>query len=379
MVPAAGYLGPVSTVAIPFTNESPADVAANVLAAERHPRVDHVICVGSARNATFAELEELASRKVTVMVQRRLGSKRPGKGDAMNTALLHFLDTNAERLHFYDADITNFDGTWIDKAESAADSGVDVVRHAFPRASTDAMITWMITRFGFALLWPNSELPRIGQPLGGELLLTRDSAQRLAADPRVIERSDWGIDTLYTFAAVQGGRSLHETFIPEGKRHRLYGSLRDLATMLNECFAAIQSLAGESVPNGTPHVVEPQTAAVGEVATAVAYSLDDTLGSLRHGWTDRQLGLLDMFMPEVASGMRALRDYPSVGFMGEEVWSDTYRRLLTHYVPGDPDWYELLFRLWSARVLHYSFTEALRGHAAATGYLEGMIRRAAQG
>jgi len=375
VISAARYLGRVSIVAIPFTDEPPALVAGNVTTAAGHPRVDHVICVGSEFNETFAELEKLASHDVTVMLQRRIGSKRPGKGDAMNTALLRFLETNADRLHFYDADIANFDGTWIDRAETAADSGVDIVRHSFPRASTDAMITWMITRLGLAMLWPTTELPRIGQPLGGELLLTRHSAEQLAADPRVLDRSDWGIDTLYTFATVQKGLSLRETFIPEGKRHRLYGDLRDLVTMVNECFAAIQSLAGETVPAGTPHVAAAHTPATGDVATAVGYSIDDTLGLLRLGWTDRQMDLLDAFSPAVASGMRALLDYPSVGFMDEGAWHDTYRRLLTSYEENDSDWQELLFRLWSVRVLNYSFTEALRGHAAATEYLEEMIRR----
>ncbi|MFZ0493553.1 MAG: hypothetical protein WAM81_10215 [Acidimicrobiia bacterium] len=366
----------MSLVAIPFTDEPAQTVVANVQMAVAHPRVDQVLCVGSGHNATFSALQRIASPEVAVVLQRRLGSKRPGKGDAMNTALLHLLHhTDADRVHFYDADITNFDPIWIDRAEAAADTGVDVVRHSFPRASTDAMITWMITRFGFAALWPDTELPKIGQPLGGELLLTRASAETLAADPRVIDRSDWGIDTLYTFATVQAGLSLHETYIPEGKRHHLYGSLHELSTMLNECFGAIQSLAGEPVPTGTPHHATPPTPAVGEVATAVGYSVDDTIDLLRLGWTERQARLLQVFPSEVQSGMGALRDYPSVGFMDEDTWYDTYLRLLTHYDPDDGDWHELLFRLWVVRVLHYTFTDALRGHTAATAYLEGMIER----
>jgi mannosylglycerate synthase len=367
----------VSVVAFPFTDEPPPVIVGNVVSAATHPRVDQVLCVGKAQNATFAAVEEAAVPGVEVVVQQRLGSKRSGKGDAMNTALAHFLEhTDADRLHFYDADIANFDSTWIDRAEAAADTGVDVVRHSFPRASTDAMITWMVTRLGFAALWPDTELPKIGQPLGGELLLTRSSARTLAADHRVIDRSDWGIDTLYTFATVQAGLSLHETFIAEGKQHRLYGSLRELSTMVNECFGSIQSLAGESVPAGTPHKATPPTSTAGGVATAVGYSVNDTIGLLRLGWTDRQMDLLAAFPSEVRSGMRMLRDYPSVGFMDEDAWYDTYLRLLTHYDANDHDWHELLFRLWTVRVLNYTFTEALRGHAAATAYLEGMIERA---
>jgi len=369
----------VSLVAFPFTDEPPSTLTANILSALSHPSVDEVVCVGSERNDTFGAVDELAVTRpqVTVMLQERLGLKRPGKGDAMNTALLHYLEhTELDRVHFYDADITNFDATWIDRAETAADTGVDVVRHAFPRASTDAMITWMVTRFGFAMLWPETELPQIRQPLGGELLLTRPSAEMLASDPRVLDQSDWGIDTMYTFVAIQRGLSLYETFIPEGKQHRLYRSLRDLVTMVNECFAAIQSLRSEAVPTGTTHRTAGTSGAVGPVATAIGYSVDDTIGLLRREWNDRQVALLDAFPARVATGMRALRDYPSVGFMDEDTWHDTFVALLDTYESSDPDWRELLFRLWSVRVLHYTFTEALRGHTAATEYLEGMIRRA---
>ena len=367
----------MSVVAIPFTDESPSTVVANVVAAATHQSVDLVLCVGKARNATFAAIEEIADPGVGVMMQERLGSRRPGKGDAMNTALVHFLEhTDAERLHFYDADITNFDTTWIDRAEAAADTGVDVVRHSFPRASTDAMITWMVTRIGFAVLWPDTELPTIRQPLGGELLLTRTAAEALASDSRVMNRSDWGIDTMYTFVSVQRGFGLVETFIPEGKQHQLYGSLMELSTMLNECFATIQSLATETVPVGTPHRATGETEAVERVASAIGYSIDDTIGLLRMDWTDRQADLLEVFPAEIAAGMNGLRAYPSVRFMDEDSWHATYTVLLDHYDATDSDWRSLLFRLWATRVLNYTFTEALRGHRAATEYLEGMIRRA---
>jgi mannosylglycerate synthase len=366
----------VSVVAIPFTDEPPSTVVANVVAAAAHQSVDLVLCVGKVRNSTYAALEEITGPGVGVIVQERLGSRRPGKGDAMNTALIHFLErTDSERLHFYDADITNFDATWIDRAEAAADTGVDVVRHSFPRASTDSMITWMVTRIGFAMLWPDTELPTIRQPLGGELLLTRTAAEALAADSRVMQRSDWGIDTMYTFVSVQRGFGLAETFIPEGKQHRLYGSLLELSTMLNECFAAIQSLISETVPAGTLHRATGTTDAVGRVTSALGYSVDDTIGLLRVGWTDRQADLLEAFPAEIAAGMQSLREYPSVRFMDEDSWHATYAVLLDRYEETDGDWRSLLFRLWAARVLNYTFTEALRGHRAATEYLEGMIGR----
>jgi mannosylglycerate synthase len=67
------------------------------------------------------------------------------------------------------------------------------------------MITRFITRTGFSILWPHSELPFIEQPLGGELLMKRSVAEKLMKDDRVMNQSDWRIDTLYTFAFVQNG------------------------------------------------------------------------------------------------------------------------------------------------------------------------------
>ncbi|NIA24496.1 MAG: hypothetical protein GWP04_02890 [Gammaproteobacteria bacterium] len=370
----------MSTVVFPFKDEDPEVVTRNVLLAASHPRVAEVTCVGLGRNATFDAIDEMApavSRAdVTVILQRRVGSLRPGKGDAMNTALLAFLEQSDEqRLHFYDADITNFDAGWIEQAEQAADAGFDVVRHSFPRASTDAMITWMITRIGFAVLWPDTELPRIGQPLGGELLLTREAAEGLASDHRVLAQSDWGVDTLYTFAMVQQERRLYETYVASGKQHRLYGGLQELSTMLVECFAAVQALRHESVPVGTPHVMEPTRPATEAIATKIGYDIDATLPLLASGWSQRQDDLLDALPTRVAYGMRAARQYPTVAFMDEDAWYETYLRLLPDFDASDGDWRRLLFKLWVARVLHYTFTEALRGHASASAYLEAMVER----
>jgi len=375
-----GIVRSVSAVVFPFKDEDPEVVTRNVLAAASHPRVTEVTCVGLDRNATFDILEEIApavpDANVTVILQRRVGSLRPGKGDAMNTGLLAFLERSDEqRLHFYDADITNFDAGWIEQAEQAADTGFDVVRHFFPRASTDAMITWMITRVGFAVLWPDTELPRIGQPLGGEMLLTREAAEAVASDRRVLAQSDWGVDTLYTFAMVQRERRMYETYVASGKQHRLYGGLQELGTMLVECFAAVQTLRYEAVPVGTPHVMEPARPATDAIATKIGYDVDATLPLLASGWTERQDDLLDALPPRVAHGMRAARQYPTVAFMDEDAWYETYLSLLSDFDVSDADWRRLLFRLWVARVLQYTFTEALRGHASASAYLEAMVER----
>ena len=312
----------MSLVVFPFKEEDPVVATGNVWTAARHPRVDHVLCVGSGRDTAYqaiagaqAEVAASTGTPVSLILQERRGSMRPGKGDAMNTGLAWFLDqTDHERVHFYDADITTFTGDWITRAEVAADNGHDVVRHYFPRASTDAMITWFITKTGFALLWPQTELPRIEQPLGGELLFTRDVARQLLDDDGVQTQSDWGIDTRYTIATTAAGHSMYETYVPQGKLHKLYGSLTDIKDMAVECFGALQSQRRLQISATVRHEIEPATEVGRAVREKVAYSVADTVPLLRDGWTDRQIELLDLFPPAVARGMAASREYPRLGF-----------------------------------------------------------------
>jgi mannosylglycerate synthase len=197
----------VSLAVFPFKSEEPALVASNLATAASHPAIDEVWAVateeGDAEMAVGAIAEEVArayAKPVEVIVQQRLGIYRSGKGDAMNTALARAAGQGRDRVHFYDADITNFDSSWIEGAEVAADRGFGVVRHRFPRAATDAMITWMITRPALARLFPGTFLPRLDQPLGGEVLLTGRAVELLAGSELVRNRSDWGIDTMLTYA-----------------------------------------------------------------------------------------------------------------------------------------------------------------------------------
>lgn len=376
----------MSLVVFPFRREDPEVLLGNVRVAAEHPRVSRVLAVGFDEDACFQALAQNATalhRKtgtpVRVIRQERLGRLRPGKGDGMNTGLRYFLEeTDAERLHFYDADLLSFTANWITQAEEAADHGYEVVRHYFPRASTDAMVTWFITRTGFALLWPRSELPRVEQPLGGELLFTRPVAETLAADPKVQAQSDWGIDTLYTFASVAGGYRMYETYIGAGKLHRLYGTLTDLRTMLVECFAAVQSLAHEQAPEGTVHHVEYQGPVSDAVKSKIGYDFDGTVALLAQSWTDEQLSLLEAFPSEVREGLASCRGFPRPGFMSEEAWYRTYQVLLRDFQSDDRDWQELLFKLWIARVVAYTVSVALRGYDVAMHHLHEMVEQYAR-
>lgn len=382
----------LSLVVFPFKTERPEVVLANVEAAAAHPRVGRVLCVGYEEEGTFRAIAEArdgiaseAGTPVDLILQERIGSKRPGKGDGMNTALRYFLsETDFERIHFYDADITNFSGEWITKAEEAADFDYAVVRHYFPRASTDAMITWFITRTGFALRFPRSELPWIEQPLGGELLFKRHVAERLAADERVAAQSDWGIDTLYTFSVVQYCEPMFEAYVASGKAHALYGPLTDLRTMLIECFVALQSVKDEEVPMGCIHRIEYPDVVPQNIAEKIGFDFESTLALLPEVWTERMVDLLDLFPTPVAEGLAANRTgHPIFGFMDEVEWYDSYLIFLDHFVEGDPDWEHLLFKFWLVRVLNFTATAAVRGYSYAGRYLHRMVvdymRRSALG
>lgn len=293
----------------------------------------------------------------------------------MNTGLRYFIDSGHDRIHFYDADITSFDSTWMTKAERAADLGYDTVRHYFPRSATDAMITWMVTRTGFSMLFPDSELPWIEQPLGGEFLLSRGAAETLAADPAVQAQSDWGIDTLLTFSAVNHGMSMFETYVARGKAHALYGQLTDLRTMIIECFVALRSLRN-SGPLGTiTHHVEPPDTVPGSIAEKVGYDVERTMQLIPETWSEQQIELLSLFPAPIRDGMLAARKQTSFSFMDEWAWYDVYQILLDEYVEGDLDWEDLLFHLWVVRVLGYTHEVAVRGYGFALRYLRGMIQR----
>ncbi len=371
-----------SMVAFPFKTERPEVVLRNIRAAAAHDAVDEVLCVGYEEESTYHAIAEAAPgiakaarTPVTLRLQDRIGTRRPGKGDGMNTALRHFLDTPHDRLHFYDSDITTFDGSWITKAERGLDLGYDVVRHFFPRAATDAMITWLVTRTGFAILFPRSELPWIEQPLGGELALSRRAAKALVADSRVAERSDWGIDTMLAFSSVRDRMSILEVHIAQGKAHKLYGQLTDLKTMLVECFAAVRDLRGEHLEPGIVHHVEYPDVVPPAIAEKVGYDVEGTMQLLPEAWSERQMELLEFFPIPIRDGMAAARRRTTFSFLDECAWYDTFEVLLDHFDEEDPDWRDLLFHLWTVRVLAYTHHAALRGYSYALRYLHAMIFR----
>lgn len=365
----------------PFKSEEPSLVASNLSTAAAHPAIDEVWAVapeeGAAEVAVRAMAEEVSrahANPVEVIVQERLGIYRSGKGDAMNTALARAAGQGRDRVHFYDADITNFDSSWIDGAEAAADRGFGVVRHRFPRAATDAMITWMITRPALARLFPGTFLPRLDQPLGGEVLLTGQAVELLAGSELVRNRSDWGIDTMLTYATSVMDLGLYEHHVADGKRHALYGSLEELREMLIECLDAAASLSGRPGPeNGARHGTDPPAPVPEDLKQIVAYDVAGTIPLLEARWSEEEIRLVERLPAELFGFLLDDPTGPRLELMDADRWYVAHGFLLESFALEDPAWESLAFRLWLTRVLAYTTNQAGKGFDAAMAYLESTI------
>ena len=372
----------MSFVAFPFKDEDTDVVATNLETAAKHGSVRQVWAIAATQGGSTPAVTRAAeevwkahSTPVIVMVQQRIGHYRAGKGDGMNTAIRAAAEAGVDRLHFYDADIHNFHAGWIDGAEAAADRGFGVVRHRFPRAATDAMITWMITRPALAMLFPGTVLPRLGQPLGGEMLLTAPAIEDLAGDRFVAARSDWGVDTVLTHATATMGLALYEHHVGDGKRHALYGSLEELRDMVVECLDAARSLTGrDTPPKDLRFERDPPAAVPPDLKKVVAYDMDSTLPLLAAPMSDGERRLAGGLPEPVAEGLASFEDDPEPGFMDEHVWGAALRLLLEHFDLDSEGWRTLAFRLWLHRVVAYTKRHVPHGYDHALDHLEAAIR-----
>lgn len=368
-------------VVMPFRQEDPEIAMLNLGIAASHPSVGQVLAVAGDHDPTTRVIVEGAqSGSVKILTQERHGRFRSGKGDAVSTGFRFFLEeTSFERIHFYDIDIKTFGDDWITNAESALDLGYDAVRHYYPRAATDAMITWMVTRPGFALLWPESELPWLEQPLSGELAFSRSAAKIIASDPLVVNQSDWGIDTAISFSTISHGLAVYESYVSRGKAHALYDTLADIKVMMLECLGALQQARTGPPPQPGLHRVEHPNSVSPAIADELGFDVERTQRLLAAGWTNSQEQLLTRFFPlEVTSNALLWKTWPDTAFMDEARWLETLSILLRHFDLEDPDWCEVAFRLWLGRVLHYTLRIAARGYGYAMSYLHDMIRRSAE-
>ncbi len=364
----------MSVVAIPFKDEDTSTVLSNLEIAAGHDRVDEVWAVGTDKtvSAGVPGIAAASGKRIVTFPDRRVGRFRPGKGDAMNTALLHAADRSVDRLHFYDADITNFGLDWIEGAEKAADQGFDVVRHTFPRASTDAMITWLVTKPLLAMKFPGTTLPQIGQPLGGELLLSSSALQAFANDPAVVQRSDWGVDTMYTYATVEHGFDLYEHHVADGKRHALYGDLSDLKTMLIECFDVAALLRPHPVAHAR-HAADPPASIPSDLQGQSGYDIDATLPLLTADPGLEEAGIIANLPDGLMTTARQLVDSGDFQALDAGRWGEVLRIAVEAFRLGDKGWEDLLFRLWSGRVVNYTVNHATKGYHHAMDYLASTI------
>ena len=372
----------MSLVVFPFKREDPAVVRKNLEVAAAHPLVEVVWAVAASEGAALESIESIgrqvsdsSGKPVSVFPQQRLGTLRPGKGDGMNTALARAAEDGFERIHFYDADITNFDGSWIEGAEAAADDGYEIVRHRFPRAATDAMITWMVTRPALAMIYPGSILPRLGQPLGGELLISGRVSKALAEDGLVRSRSDWGIDTVITYATAAMGAPMYEHNVVSGKRHALYGSLEEIRDMCLECLDAVSSLVGRPAPpNEATFASDPAAPVPDDLKSVVGYDIELTRPLLVTGWTEEEASLARRLPDVVATEVLVNRKRPNYEFMDYKAWGATLPWLIRSFRLGDQVMESLAFRLWLMRVLSYTALEVPNGYDDAISYLDETIR-----
>jgi hypothetical protein len=359
-------------VVVPFLSEDPELVSRTLDFAASHPRVESVIGVHGDDQESASEVKKRVSG-ISIVPQQRIGMRRPGKGDAINTGFAHFVASRCERLHFYDADIKTFNHGWIDQAEEGLDRGFDSARHFYSRAATDGMVTAMLVRPALAMSWPQSVLARIRQPLSGEVAFSREAALALAGQPEIRDQSDWGIDTIITGISARLGFSIYENYVPEGKDHQLYGSLGELETMFWECLLAVLVLRRGPAPDRVRHHVEFRESDSPSVVDRVAFDYAASKQLLLRPLARAELDVLwDHFPIEVA---RSIEGQTWDAF-DSATWIDVVRVLITRADPQSEHWRALAFRLWVSRVLYYTVTVAQNGHRQAMAYIEAMIEDA---
>ena len=138
----------------------------------------------------------------------------------------------------------------------------------------------------------------------------------LADNEHVAARSDWGVDTLITYAISASGLDLYEHNLREGKRHALYGGLNDIRQMVLECLDAVASLSNlEGDGLGEKFGSDPPAPVPEDLKHTVAYDIDKTIPLLAADWSPQELDLLDQFGARIATEMEKNRVSPNFAFM----------------------------------------------------------------
>ena len=165
-----------------------------------------------------------------------------GKGAAMITGMKSAIE-DSDVIFFCDSDISSITPDWVDRlVHEVANGQADECRGTFDRARDDALITKHITRPLLATYFP--ELSHIRQPLGGELALSSEIAEKLINGHVLPPTHSWGIDTwLLLNTSLLGGRIKE---INLGEKLHKPKEISDLRSMLTECFREIVEIASKA-------------------------------------------------------------------------------------------------------------------------------------
>lgn len=196
--------------------------------------------------------------------------------------------------------------------------------------------------------------------------MTGPAVESLASDPFVVDRSDWGIDTVMTHATAVLELDIYEHNVPEGKRHALYGSLTDIHDMILECLDAVASLRGRPTPGRDSRFdADPPAAIPDDLKVTTAYDIDATRRSIARPLRSRESVLMQSL---------GVDPEPPI-VLDADRWLEILPRLLDRFVLDDADWQEVAFRLWVGRVISYTTTQVPRGYDHAMSFLEETITR----
>lgn len=174
------------------------------------------------------------SLDVTAAVAAEAGAtvvptERRGKGEALRTAV----DTaKGDILVFCDADLLDFDPTWVTRlaAPLLERTDVDFVKGRYARCGEGGRVTELVARPLISLLFP--DLARFSQPLAGEFAARREVLEAVTFVP------DYGVDIalLIDVARLVGVERIVEVDL--GVKHHRNRTLAELSVQARQVMRA---------------------------------------------------------------------------------------------------------------------------------------------
>ena len=192
-------------VALPSKNNERTigNIIENLLKSKYRPKI--IVIDGFSQDRT----REIASSFENVEVLTQSEKIYPGKGVAMKDGILKAIEESCDILAFFDADIKNFEKSWLEKLVEKIESGVDMARGYYERRARDAPVTKLVARPLLSLFFP--EISQINQPLSGEVAAKIEVWKELVKE-RDIPKG-WGIDIWFLIETAMKGFSISEVFL----------------------------------------------------------------------------------------------------------------------------------------------------------------------